>query len=160
MVDSVFMAELSWPEFQAKAAANTPVFLPVGGTGTTRTAFAAVAPMRSCRPRSPKGWRVPEQAGLGTPALAYGYKSQPKCGGGQHFPGTTSLDAKTLAQIVRDIVREFGRHGVRASSSSTATTRTPGRRSRASTSACASSAATGSPTCRCCVSSTGTSSSG
>jgi len=32
MVDSVFMAELSWPEFQAKAAANTPVILPLGAT--------------------------------------------------------------------------------------------------------------------------------
>ena len=46
------------------------------------------------------------------PALAYGYKSQPKCGGGQHFPGTTSLDAQTLSHTVRDRVREFARHGV------------------------------------------------
>src|SRR5258705_327242 len=53
-----------------------------------------------------------ETAGLAAPALAYGYKSQPKCGGGQHFPGTTSLDAQTLSHTVRDAVREFGRHGV------------------------------------------------
>jgi creatinine amidohydrolase len=53
-----------------------------------------------------------ETAGLAAPALAYGYKSQPKCGGGQQFPGTTSLDAQTLAHTVRDAVREFARHGV------------------------------------------------
>jgi len=53
-----------------------------------------------------------EAAGLVAPALAYGYKSQPKCGGGQHFPGTTSLDAQTLAHTVRDCIREFARHGV------------------------------------------------
>ena len=51
--------------------------------------------------------------GLVAPALAYGFKSQPKCGGGQHFTGTTSLDAMTLVATVRDTVREFHRHGVR-----------------------------------------------
>ena len=51
--------------------------------------------------------------GLVEPALSYGYKSQPKCGGGQHFCGTTSLDGATLSALVRDAVREFHRHGVR-----------------------------------------------
>jgi len=50
--------------------------------------------------------------GLVAPALAYGYKSQPKCGGGQRFCGTTSLDAATLIGQVRDTIREFVRHGV------------------------------------------------
>jgi creatinine amidohydrolase len=50
--------------------------------------------------------------GLVAPTLPYGYKSQPKCGGGQHFCGTTSLDAGTLVAQVRDMIREFHRHGV------------------------------------------------
>jgi creatinine amidohydrolase len=50
--------------------------------------------------------------GIVAPALSYGYKSQPKCGGGQHFCGTTSLDAATLIGQVRDTIREFVRHGV------------------------------------------------
>jgi creatinine amidohydrolase len=50
--------------------------------------------------------------GLVAPTLSYGYKSQPKCGGGQHFCGTTSVDAATLIGSVRDAVREFARHGV------------------------------------------------
>ena len=32
MIDSVFMAELSWPEFAAKIAEGAPVFLPLGAT--------------------------------------------------------------------------------------------------------------------------------
>jgi creatinine amidohydrolase len=50
--------------------------------------------------------------GLVAPTLSYGYKSQPKCGGGQHFCGTTSVDAATLIASVRDAVREFARHGL------------------------------------------------
>lgn len=47
------------------------------------------------------------------PTINYGYKSQPKCGGGQHFTGTTSLDGGTLAALTCDIIAELGRHGVR-----------------------------------------------
>ncbi len=32
MVDSVFMAELSWPEFKQKMEENVIVFLPLGAT--------------------------------------------------------------------------------------------------------------------------------
>jgi creatinine amidohydrolase len=57
-------------------------------------------------------------AACGTPAVVaptinYGYKSQPKCGGGQHFTGTTSLDGGTLSGLTCDIIAELGRHGVR-----------------------------------------------
>ncbi len=45
------------------------------------------------------------------PPLAYGYKSQPKSGGGGLFPGTTSLDGSTLTASVRDFVRELSRQG-------------------------------------------------
>jgi creatinine amidohydrolase len=51
--------------------------------------------------------------GIVAPAFNYGYKSQPKCGGGQHFCGTTSVDGNNLSQMTRDVVREFARHGVR-----------------------------------------------
>lgn len=47
------------------------------------------------------------------PPINYGYKSQPKCGGGQHFPGTTSLDGGTLAALTCDVIAELARHGVR-----------------------------------------------
>ena len=68
--------------------------------------------MPRSRPRSPSGWRR-APATLVAPTLCYGYKSQPKSGGGNHFPGTTSLDGGTLIHMVRDVVCEFARHGVR-----------------------------------------------
>ena len=47
------------------------------------------------------------------PPIAYGYKSHPTSGGGQLFPGTTSLDGSTLINLTLDILRETYRHGGR-----------------------------------------------
>lgn len=47
------------------------------------------------------------------PSICYGYKSHPTSGGGQLFPGTTSLNGKTLIDLVLDILRETHRHGGR-----------------------------------------------
>lgn len=44
------------------------------------------------------------------PPIAYGYKAE---GGGQLFPGTTSLDGTTLINLTLDILRETYRHGGR-----------------------------------------------
>ncbi|MGH8630273.1 MAG: creatininase [Burkholderiales bacterium] len=110
-MSEVLMNRMTWPEYQGRVREEkSPVFLPVGALeqhgphlplGTDAILSAAVA----------EG-AAQLGAGIVAPALAYGYKSQPKCGGGQHFPGTTSLDAQTLAHTVRDAVREFARHGV------------------------------------------------
>jgi creatinine amidohydrolase len=47
------------------------------------------------------------------PAIAYGYKSHPTSGGGQLFPGTTSLNGTTLINLTLDILKETYRHGGR-----------------------------------------------
>jgi creatinine amidohydrolase len=47
------------------------------------------------------------------PPLSYGFKSKALSGGGQSFPGTTSLDGETLIRLVRDVVSEVARHGFR-----------------------------------------------
>jgi creatinine amidohydrolase len=106
------MDRLSWVEYQARVREqHAPVFLPVGATeqhgphlplGTDAMLAAAVAKDVAAA-----------VDGLVAPALSYGYKSQPKCGGGQHFDGTTSLDAGTLIGQVRDTVRELVRHGAK-----------------------------------------------
>jgi creatinine amidohydrolase len=58
--------------------------------------------------------RVAEQTGaIAAPPISYGYKSQPKTWGGNHFPGTISLDASTLIATLRDVINEFARHGIR-----------------------------------------------
>lgn len=51
--------------------------------------------------------------GIVLPAVPYGYKSHPTSGGGQLFPGTTSLDANTLVHFILDVLRETYRHGGR-----------------------------------------------
>jgi len=51
--------------------------------------------------------------GMVLPTLAYGYKSHPTSGGGQLFPGTTSLNGITLIHLVLDILSETYRHGGR-----------------------------------------------
>jgi creatinine amidohydrolase len=111
MVDSVFMAELSWPEWQARIAANVPVLLPVGST-------------EQHGPHLPLGvdvflpTAVAERiaravGGIVAPTVTYGYKSQPRSGGGQAFPGTTSLCLTTMVLVMRDIIHDLGLHGVR-----------------------------------------------
>lgn len=56
---------------------------------------------------------VASQVGaLVAPTFTFGYKSQQKSGGGDHLTGTTSLDAGTLVQIARDVVRSLLRQGV------------------------------------------------
>jgi len=106
------MNRMTWPDYRDRIVRDeAPVFLPCGATeqhgphlplGTDHLLAGAVAQS------------VAETiSGIVAPPLAYGYKSQPKCGGGQHFCGTTSLDAATLIGQVRDAVREFARHGVK-----------------------------------------------
>ncbi|MGP9784520.1 creatininase [Arthrobacter sp. MYb229] len=51
---------------------------------------------------------VAEKTGaLVAPALCYGYKSQPRSGGGNHRVGTVSLGGCTLSQMVEDVVGSF-----------------------------------------------------
>jgi creatinine amidohydrolase len=111
MVDSVFMAELSWPQFQSRVAEGAPVILPLGATEQHGPHLPlnvdVVIPTAIAE-------RVALAVGaLVAPTIPYGYKSQPRSGGGEAFPGTTSLDANTFALVVRDVIRGLGRHGVR-----------------------------------------------
>jgi len=110
-MNTVWMNQLSWLDYQSRIATDKPpILLPVGALeqhgphlplGTDGLLSASVAADAAAR-----------VGGLVAPTLSYGYKSQPKCGGGQHFCGTTSVDAATLIGSVRDAVREFARHGV------------------------------------------------
>jgi creatinine amidohydrolase len=109
---TVFMAEMSWIEYRERVASERAVvLLPVGA-------------LEQHGPHLPLGTdailatemarRAAERLdGVVAPALTYGYKSQPRTGGGNHFCGTTSLDGGTLSATVRDLIREFARHGAR-----------------------------------------------
>jgi creatinine amidohydrolase len=111
MPRTVFMAEMSWMEYRERVAGGAVVLLPAGA-------------LEQHGPHLPLGTdailatemarRAAERVdGIVAPALTYGYKSQPRTGGGNHFCGTTSLDGATLVATVRDLVRELARHGAR-----------------------------------------------
>ncbi|MCY1278469.1 Creatinine amidohydrolase [compost metagenome] len=112
MSKSVFVGELTWKEYAARVAQGDCVMLlPVGALEQHGHHMCmnvdVLLPTAVCQ-------RVAERIGaLVLPGLQYGYKSQQKSGGGNHFPGTTSLDGATLTGTVQDIIRELARHGAR-----------------------------------------------
>jgi creatinine amidohydrolase len=111
MVDSVFMAELSWPEWRQKIETGTIIFIPLGATeqhGPHLPLNVDVILPTAIAERVARN-----TGGLVAPTLQYGYKSMPRSGGGQNFPGTTSLDAQTFAHTLRDVIRDMGMHGAR-----------------------------------------------
>lgn len=105
------MSRMSWTDYAHAIAESDPVIvLPLGALEQhgphLPLATDSLIPEAICR-------EVCQKANaLLAPTIAYGYKSLPRCGGGQHFPGTTSLDAATLIDQLRNIVRELVRHGV------------------------------------------------
>jgi creatinine amidohydrolase len=112
MTRNVRIAEINWTEYDRRVREESPtVILPVGsleqhGPHLPMNCDAAIPTALSERVAARTGDLV-------APTICYGYKSQPKSGGGNHFTGTTSLDAETLIFTVRDVITEFARHGVR-----------------------------------------------
>ena len=112
MNTTITMDQMSWVAYEERLRdPDTVVLLPVGALeqhgphlplGTDALLAAAVARAVAA-----------QMDGIVAPTINYGYKSQPKCGGGQHFPGTTSLDGGTLAALTCDIIAELARHGAR-----------------------------------------------
>jgi creatinine amidohydrolase len=104
------LADLTWPELQTRLADQPVIFVPCGAT-------------EQHGPHLPLGVDVYLSTsmaklvaglvgGIVAPALAYGYKSMPKSGGGPFFPGTINLDGATLSCVVRDIVHTRFSHRV------------------------------------------------
>jgi creatinine amidohydrolase len=112
MMKTVMIGDLAWPEYVTRVEVQRqPVLIPLG-------ALEQHGPHMSMNPDvlipTAIAKAVAERIGaLVAPALAYGYKSQQKSGGGNHFPGTTSLDGATLSSAIKDLIKEFVRHGVR-----------------------------------------------
>ncbi|MDX1335387.1 MAG: creatininase [Gammaproteobacteria bacterium] len=102
---------MSWTDYEKRLRDKPVLFLPVGAheqhgphlpMGTD-----AIFAMRMAESLADR------LDGLVLPTLSYGYKSQARSGGGQTFPGTTSLDGKTLIAMTTEILRELARHGVK-----------------------------------------------
>ena len=112
MTQSVIIGELAWPEYDRLVKnGETMVLLPIG-------ALEQHGHHMSMNPDvllpSAMAEGVARRIGaLVAPPISYGYKSQQKSGGGNHMPGTTSLDGLTLTSTIKDVLKEFARHGVR-----------------------------------------------
>lgn len=110
-MDRVQISELAWPAYAERVRGGATVMIPVG-------ALEQHGPHMSMNPDVLLPTAISELVarkvgGLVAPAIAYGYKSQQKSGGGNHIVGTTSLDGQTVTSIIRDVLKELARHGVR-----------------------------------------------
>jgi creatinine amidohydrolase len=109
---SVFAAELPWPDYDvAVRGGRRAMIIPIGSMeqhGHHMPLHVDVLlPTEFAR-------RVAERIdALVAPPFTYGYKSHQKSGGGNHLPGTTSLDSSTLVAALKNVMTEFVRHGVR-----------------------------------------------
>src|SRR3546814_18254898 len=111
LADSVFAVELPGPEYDRRVRDGAvPILLPIGSMeqhGHHMPMHVDVLlPVEFAR-------RVAGEVGaLVAPPFTYGYKSQQKSGGGNHLPGTTSLDGATFVAALRDVIKEIASHGV------------------------------------------------
>lgn len=112
METKVSIGELAWPEYSRRVKEDAQIILiPIG-------ALEQHGPHMSMNPDVLLPTAISEAvahriAAMVAPAIAYGYKSQQKSGGGNHLCGTTSLDGHTLSLTVKDVLKEFARHGAR-----------------------------------------------
>jgi creatinine amidohydrolase len=105
------MTAMTWTEYRDAIASGAVVVVPVGsieqhGHHLPLETDIAIAT------------RLAERVAAGGnaivgPPIPFGYKSQALSGGGQIFPGTTSLEGQTLTLLARDVARELLRHGAR-----------------------------------------------
>jgi creatinine amidohydrolase len=112
MKTSAHIGEIAWPEFARRAGEGSVVFIPLGATEQhgrhMPLGVDAIIPVAICEAVARR------VGGLVVPVVAYGNRSQPRSGGGPEFPGTINLAAETFSLVVRDIITELFRHGVRS----------------------------------------------
>jgi creatinine amidohydrolase len=103
------MAEMTWEEVRDAAGEGYGVLLPVGSTEQhgphLPLATDVLLPFALA-----KGVATRTRVVI-APPIAYGYQSKPLSGGGQGFPGTTSVRGATLISLLRDVVGELIRSG-------------------------------------------------
>lgn len=108
-VGAPVMAEMTWPEIDAAARAGAVAIWSVGSTEQhgphLPVSVDTLIPFELSR-------RIARRVhAVLPPPQVFGYRSRPLSGGGQGFPGTTSLRGETLIHVVRDVVGELARSG-------------------------------------------------
>lgn len=102
-------AELTWPEIQEAVLAGAGIILPIGSTEQHGYHLPLATDALLAEDLA---LVVAEKTNmLVAPPISYGYRSRPLTGGGQRFPGTTSLSGKVFISVIEDILGEWIRHG-------------------------------------------------
>lgn len=102
---------MTWSDFDVFVRRNGVMIIPVGSTEQhglhLPLGVDIIIPNEIAK-------RVAEKSDVVVaPSISWGYKPQPGSSGGADFPGTCSLDGTTLLALVRDLVREIIRHGMK-----------------------------------------------
>lgn len=108
--DSNLVSEISWDAYERRVRAGAMVLVPVGaneqhghhmslGTDTVEVLAACKEAARHVD-------------ALIAPAIPFGYISQTRSAGGNHWPGNIALEGDTLVAVVRDVLRALIQHGV------------------------------------------------
>lgn len=105
------LGELTWYELDALVKAGPPILLLPTGSLEQHGPHLPLS-TDTLLPLAVADQVAAQIGALVAPPLPYGYKSQPKSGGGNHFPGCASLDAATYIHLVRDLICDFARHGL------------------------------------------------
>lgn len=106
-----FMPEMTWPEYAEALKSDPVVFLPTGALEQHGPHLAMG--LDYLLPTAIAREIAAEIGGVVAAPVTYGYKSMTRSAGGPFFPGSTGLDGQTLSLVIRDILRELVRHGVR-----------------------------------------------
>ena len=103
------IADMTWVEIRDAIAQGYGVLLPVGATEQhgphLPVATDCLLPLAVAR-----GVAQVTRTLIATPVY-YGLVSKPLSGGGQGFPGTTSIRGATMIAVIKDLIAEFIRSG-------------------------------------------------
>lgn len=108
---SARLDHLTWPEIKAAAERDAVVIVPVGST--EQHGYHLPLNTDVVLPESLAIEAGAELGSLVAPPIAYGYRSRPLSGGGEGFPGTISLSARTLMSVVEDVLVGLAASGFR-----------------------------------------------
>jgi creatinine amidohydrolase len=106
------MSDLSWSEYKRRLEdEDAIVILPAGAVEQHGHHLPLGTDWMMATEMSRRA--AERVGGVVAAPIMYGYKSQIRSGGGNHYVGTTSLDGPSLINMVREVLKEFVRHGAR-----------------------------------------------
>ncbi|MFF1946033.1 creatininase [Rhodococcus qingshengii] len=105
------MSLLTWTEIRDAIARDAGVIIPIGAT--EQHGYHLPISTDCILPVELAHSVAPHLDFLVAPPIIYGCRSRPLSGGGQSFPGTISLSARTFMSVLEDVLCEFIRHGFR-----------------------------------------------